>query len=103
VGLQLGTTESCSQIKHSALTQAINSPITLVEYFDVYDIDKYDAIIRTVFMHAHGTSVDFEHNIVQFKSVPYEADLYLQEHQFSAVEKRHYSITKVFSLRRGRK
>jgi hypothetical protein len=108
VGLQLGTTGSRSQIKHGALAQAIYGPITSVEYFDVYDIDRYDAIIGTVFMRAHGISVDFEHNVVRVKGVPYttltpEADLYLQERRFSAVEKRHRSITKVFSSQKGEK
>jgi hypothetical protein len=64
VGLQLDTTGSCSQIKHGALAQAIYSPISAVKYFDVYDIDRYDAIIGTVFMRAHSISVDFEHNVV---------------------------------------
>jgi hypothetical protein len=108
IGLQLGTTGSRSQIKHGALAQTSYGPISSVEYFDVYDIDRYDAIIGTVFMRTHGISIDFEHNVVRVKGVPYttlspEADLYLQERRFSAVEKHHRTIASAFPSKKGEK
>jgi hypothetical protein len=84
ISVQLGTTGPCSQIKYGTHIQCEYGPIKTVEYFDIYDIDKYDAIIGSVFMRAHNISINFEYDVVRVNGVPHKtltlkANIPLQE------------------------
>ncbi|KAF9254781.1 hypothetical protein L218DRAFT_1042359, partial [Marasmius fiardii PR-910] len=37
------------------------------EYFDIANIDHYDAVVGTVFMRRHGIILDFEKDIIRMK------------------------------------
>jgi hypothetical protein len=37
------------------------------EYFDVVNLDRFDAIMGTKYMRKHGISLDFEHNVIRIK------------------------------------
>ncbi|KAF8241016.1 hypothetical protein L208DRAFT_1230055 [Tricholoma matsutake] len=64
VPLQLGTVGSCSKINFGLFTDFEISEIKNTHYFDVANIDRYDAILGTVFMRKHGIVLDFEHDKV---------------------------------------
>ncbi|KAJ3757378.1 hypothetical protein EV360DRAFT_46142 [Lentinula raphanica] len=75
VTLQLGTKGSRSRISFGCVT-----PYTLKggkvgdvagkDYFDVANIDRYDAVVGTVFMRKHGIALDFQHNSIRLKGKP---------------------------------
>ncbi|KAF8223149.1 hypothetical protein L208DRAFT_1228480, partial [Tricholoma matsutake] len=67
VPLQLGTVGSHSKINFGLFTDFEISEIKNTHYFDVVNIDRYDAILGTVFMRKHGIVLDFEHDEVQVK------------------------------------
>lgn len=68
IGLQLGTKGSKTQINYGArATMRIGSTVT-ERYFDVVDIDRYDAILGTVFCNEYGATLDFARHEVRFGS-----------------------------------
>lgn len=60
VVLQLGTVGSRAKINFGTTTKVKTTGFTGTEYFDVVNIDKYDAIIGTLFMHRNQVVLDFE-------------------------------------------
>ncbi|PBK86365.1 hypothetical protein ARMGADRAFT_859250, partial [Armillaria gallica] len=60
VVLQLGTVSSCAKINFSTTTKVKTMGFTSMEYFNVVNIDKYDAIIGTLFMHRNWVVLNFE-------------------------------------------
>jgi hypothetical protein len=68
VPLQLGTAGSRSKINYGVNTHIVYGPIKTDHYFDVINIDRYDAILGTLFMRKHGIVLDFELNQVRRKN-----------------------------------
>jgi hypothetical protein len=64
VPLQLGTAGSRSKINYGVNSHIEYGPIKTDHYFDVINIDRYDAILGTTFMRKHGIVLDFELNQV---------------------------------------
>jgi hypothetical protein len=63
VPLQLGTVGSCSMINFGAKAHLQVGPINDNDvYLDIINIDRYDMIIGTPFMHKHGLVLDFGMN-----------------------------------------
>ncbi|KAI0349184.1 hypothetical protein OH77DRAFT_1415453 [Trametes cingulata] len=86
VGLQLGTKGSRTKINFGAQAEIALGAVRKAQYFDVVDIDKYDAILGTVFCRQHGIVLDFARDrvLVGNHSIP----LFKEEESVSA-PKRH--------------
>jgi hypothetical protein len=67
VPLQLGTVGSCSKINFGLFTDFEIGGVENTHYFDVVNIDRYDAILGTMFMRKHGIVLDFERDKVCVK------------------------------------
>ncbi|KAF8225459.1 hypothetical protein L208DRAFT_1306250 [Tricholoma matsutake] len=67
VPLQLGTIGSHLKINFGLFTDFEIGEIKNTHYFDVVNIDRYDAILGTIFMRKHGIVLDFEHDKVRIK------------------------------------
>ncbi|KAF8219179.1 hypothetical protein L208DRAFT_1342491, partial [Tricholoma matsutake] len=65
--LQLGTVGSRSKINFGLFTNFEISGVVNTHYFDVVNINRYDAILGTVFMRKHGIVLDFERDEVHIK------------------------------------
>ena len=71
VNLQLGTVGSRSHINYGAFTSVKYASISAEkEYVDVVNIDRYDAVLGTVFMRKYGISLDFEKGVVCIRGTP---------------------------------
>jgi hypothetical protein len=70
VPLQLGTVGSCSKINFGLFTEFKLGKTEGKHYFNVVNIDRYDAILGTVFMRKHGISLDFDLDEVRVKEKP---------------------------------
>ena len=58
--IQLGTRGSQSKINFGTKTCIKYGHINMRHYFDIVNINRYDVIVRTVFMRKHGIILDFE-------------------------------------------
>jgi hypothetical protein len=67
VPLQLGMVGSHSKISFGLFTNFKIGEISGKHYFDVVNIDRYNAILGTVFMRKYGVVLDFEHDEVHIK------------------------------------
>ncbi|KAF8221663.1 hypothetical protein L208DRAFT_1326609 [Tricholoma matsutake] len=67
VPLQLGTVGSHSKINFRLFTDFEIGEIKNTHYFNVVNIDRYDAILGTVFMRKHSIVLDFERDKVCVK------------------------------------
>ncbi|KAJ7573831.1 hypothetical protein C8J56DRAFT_1065528 [Mycena floridula] len=67
MNVALGTVGSRSKINFGTYCNVKYGPIDSKEYWDVLNIDRYDAIVGTVFMRQHGIALDFKHNIIRVK------------------------------------
>ncbi|KAF8222921.1 hypothetical protein L208DRAFT_1107563, partial [Tricholoma matsutake] len=67
VPLQLGTIGSRSKINFGLFTDFEIGEIKNTHYFDVVNIDRYDAILGTIFMRKHGIVLDFKRDEVHVK------------------------------------
>jgi Reverse transcriptase (RNA-dependent DNA polymerase) len=67
VPLQLGTVGSCLKINFRLFTNFTIGEVEKTHYFDVVNIDRYDAILGTVFMRKHSIILDFECDEVRVK------------------------------------
>ncbi|KAJ7575439.1 hypothetical protein C8J56DRAFT_1063344 [Mycena floridula] len=67
VNVALGTVGSCSKINFGTYCSVKYGSIDSKEYWDVLNIDRYDAIVGTVFMREHKISLDFEHDVIHIK------------------------------------
>lgn len=72
VGLQLGTKGSRTKINFGAQAEIALGAVRNVHYFDVVDIDKYDAILGTVFCRTYGIVLDFANDrvLIGKQSIP---------------------------------
>ncbi|KAF9257390.1 hypothetical protein L218DRAFT_1006255 [Marasmius fiardii PR-910] len=74
VTLQLGTKGSRSKINHGCISKYTltthDRPIQMKGYFDVANVDRYDAVVGTVFMRRHGISLNFEDDSIRIKGKP---------------------------------
>ncbi|KAF7314759.1 Retrovirus-related Pol polyprotein from transposon 412 [Mycena kentingensis (nom. inval.)] len=57
VPLQLGTSGSRSKINHGVRAQVEMGPLRTSEYFDIVNLDRYDAIVGMPFMRKHSVSL----------------------------------------------
>ncbi|KAL0565324.1 hypothetical protein V5O48_016700 [Marasmius crinis-equi] len=68
VTFQLGTKGSRSRITHGCTTKysiPASEPIAGKDYFDIANIDRYDAVVGTVFMRRHGLMLDFKRDKIR--------------------------------------
>ncbi|KAJ3910824.1 hypothetical protein F5877DRAFT_86968 [Lentinula edodes] len=75
VTLQLGTKGSRSRISYGCTSKyrligGKHGDIEGTDYFDIANIDRYDAVLGTVFMRKHGIALDFENNVIRMHSKP---------------------------------
>ena len=68
--LQLGTVGSHAKFNYGMTMQMAYSGICEDVYYDIINIDRYDAIMGTQFMHRHGIQLDFDKGLVLVKGVP---------------------------------
>ncbi|KAF4599313.1 hypothetical protein EYR40_006405 [Pleurotus pulmonarius] len=64
VPLQLGTVGSSASIQFGTYSRVLFGGIDSREYFDVANIDRYDVILGTPWMHKHGISLDFVNRVI---------------------------------------
>jgi hypothetical protein len=67
VPLQLGTVRSHLKINFRLFTDFEIGKASGSHYFDVVNIDRYNAIFGIIFMRKHGITLDFNCNEVQIK------------------------------------
>ncbi|OJT08314.1 hypothetical protein TRAPUB_792 [Trametes pubescens] len=67
VVLQLGCSGSRSKISYGTWVPIPFGPITDTMYFDIVNLDRYDCVIGTPFMNAHGIKLDFEQRAIIVK------------------------------------
>jgi hypothetical protein len=60
VPLQLGTSGSRSKINYGVHTNIVYGSVDTNHYFNVININRYDAVLGTLFMRKHGIVLDFE-------------------------------------------
>ncbi|EIW51432.1 uncharacterized protein TRAVEDRAFT_101573, partial [Trametes versicolor FP-101664 SS1] len=65
--LQLGCSGSRSKINYGTWVPLQFGPIAQTMYFDIVNLDRYDCVIGTPFMNAHGISLDFEQRAIIVK------------------------------------
>ncbi|KAJ3739824.1 hypothetical protein DFH05DRAFT_1585348 [Lentinula detonsa] len=77
VTLQLGTKGSHSRITFGCTSRyrilgGKHGDVTGKDYFDIANVDRYDAVLGTVFMQKHGIALDFERNVIRLsgKEIP---------------------------------
>ncbi|KAJ7230577.1 hypothetical protein GGX14DRAFT_384501 [Mycena pura] len=70
ITLQLGTAGSRSKINHGMKAPMQYGSIKTTEYFDILNLDRFNAIIGTKFMCKHGIALDFETNTIRISGVP---------------------------------
>ncbi|KAJ8463661.1 hypothetical protein ONZ45_g17500 [Pleurotus djamor] len=69
VPIQLGTVGSGSQIQFGTELRIQVGPVDKVEYMDVLNIDRYEAILGTPFMRKYGVVQDFKNNKLTINGV----------------------------------
>ncbi|KAK0223799.1 hypothetical protein IW262DRAFT_1268716 [Armillaria fumosa] len=75
VTLQLETVGSRSKINFRTMVEMELAGLTLMEYVDVVNIDWYNLLVGTPFMHRHGVVLDFECNCVCINGVDIPAEV----------------------------
>ncbi|KAI0670219.1 hypothetical protein C8Q78DRAFT_975219 [Trametes maxima] len=87
VRLQLGTKGSHTKINFGVQAEIVLGPVWTQQYFDVVDIDKYDAILGTMFCRKHRIVLDFTRDrvFIGTQSIP----LFKEEQDTGKVTKRH--------------
>ncbi|KAF7329543.1 Retrovirus-related Pol polyprotein from transposon 412 [Mycena kentingensis (nom. inval.)] len=65
VPLQLGTVGSRSKINHGMKARVCYGQIESEEYFDIVNLDRYDAIIGIPYMRKHGLVLDLEADVIR--------------------------------------
>ncbi|KAF8237725.1 hypothetical protein L208DRAFT_1246154 [Tricholoma matsutake] len=74
VPLQLGTVGGRSKINFGLFTNFEIGGVVNTHYFNVVNIDRYDAILGTMFMRKHGIVLDFELDEVHRRAEIEEVD-----------------------------
>ena len=67
IGIQLAVTGSKSVINYGANATIKYKGRELKEYFNIINIDYYDAILGTPFLRTHKVIIDFVNNCVRLK------------------------------------
>ena len=67
IGIHLAVTGSKSVIDYGANTTIKYEGRELKEYFDIINIDYYDAILGTPFLRKHEVIIDFMNNCLRLK------------------------------------
>ncbi|KAF7311776.1 Transposon Tf2-12 polyprotein [Mycena indigotica] len=70
VVLQLGTAGSKAKINHGTFVKVQYGPLRSEQYFDIVNLDRFDAIIGTKYMREHKISLDFEMDTVRIQGQP---------------------------------
>ncbi|KAJ3991734.1 hypothetical protein F5050DRAFT_1580899 [Lentinula boryana] len=77
VMLQLGTKGSRSRITFGCTSRyrilgGKHGDVTGKDYFDIANVDQYDAVLGTVFMRRHGIALDFDRDVIRLsgKEIP---------------------------------
>lgn len=91
IPLQLGTVGSSASIQFGAYTRASFGTIESKEYFDIANIDRYDVILGTPWMHKHGVSLDFANRVIRIGDGSYSS---LTEGEESTEMARRHAIRK---------
>jgi hypothetical protein len=87
ITLQLGTAGSRSKVNHGTIVSAEYELLKNNEYFDIVNLDRFDAIIGTKYMRKHGISLDFEYNTVRVRGKP--TFTLTEQEETSEVERRN--------------
>ncbi len=88
VVLQLRTVGSRSRINFGTKSNIVSEGYTGPGYFDVVNIDKYDIIIGTPFMHEQGVVLDFETKCVRIGTVTIPGRI-IDGEEADAIARRH--------------
>lgn len=91
--IQLGTVGSRAKITHGALLKIHMAGCDVEMYADICNLDRYDMIMGTPFMHAHNVVLDFAAmtvivNGVPIPAVPYPGDVDPRLHRGRASDRR---------------
>ncbi|PBK85236.1 hypothetical protein ARMGADRAFT_942278, partial [Armillaria gallica] len=76
VVLQLGTVESHMKINFGTMSKVRMTGFCGMEYFDIVNMDKYDVIIRTPFMHRNHVILNFDKKQVIINRQPIVEELF---------------------------
>ncbi|KAF9261869.1 hypothetical protein L218DRAFT_868850, partial [Marasmius fiardii PR-910] len=72
VTFQLGTKGSHSHVTYRCTTSygisLLKETIKHCDYFDIANVDRYDAVVGTVFMHRHSIILDFKENVIKMNN-----------------------------------
>lgn len=81
VTLQLGTVGSRSKINFGMMANMELAGLNTQEYVDIVNIDRYDLLMGTPFMHRHNIVLDFEKKCVSINGVDIPAEVILSNGQ----------------------
>ncbi|KAF9254412.1 hypothetical protein L218DRAFT_796356, partial [Marasmius fiardii PR-910] len=62
--LQLGTVGSKAKFNYGTIVDTSYASIDDQPYFDIINIDRYNAIVGTYFMCKHGIQLDFKNDCI---------------------------------------
>lgn len=88
VTLQLGTVGSRSKINYGTFETISMDGFNEKEYFDIMNLDRYDIVVGTPFMHKHGVILDFENDKVIINGVAIPA-ISLEGEEAERIARRH--------------
>ncbi|KAK0479000.1 hypothetical protein EDD18DRAFT_1364444 [Armillaria luteobubalina] len=94
VTLQLGMVGSRSKINFGMIADMELVGLTINEYINVVNIDRYDLLIGTPFMHQHNVMLDFEQNCIHINGTEIPAEVIptttnihdARQHRLTAIE-----------------
>ncbi|KIK69856.1 hypothetical protein GYMLUDRAFT_236323 [Collybiopsis luxurians FD-317 M1] len=69
MSLQLGTVGSKAKFNYGTVTEVILGDNKMKTYFDIVNIDKYDAIFGIWWMREHNVRLDPKHNVIYIDSI----------------------------------
>ncbi|KAJ6464214.1 hypothetical protein DFH09DRAFT_1346924 [Mycena vulgaris] len=87
ITLQLGTAGSRSKINHGTIAPVKYDALATEEYWDIVNLDRFDAIVGTKYMRKHGISLDFEYNTIRIRGQP--STTLSEKEESSEVERRN--------------
>ncbi|KAF9255110.1 hypothetical protein L218DRAFT_810614, partial [Marasmius fiardii PR-910] len=72
VTFQLGTKGSRSRVTYGCTTSygisLLKETVKHRDYFDIANVNRYDAVVGTVFMRRHGIILDFKENVIKMNN-----------------------------------
>ncbi|KAK0207826.1 hypothetical protein IW262DRAFT_1302486 [Armillaria fumosa] len=75
ITLQLGTVQSCSKSNFGTMAKINMAGTKSTEYVNVVNIDWYDLLVGTPFMHQHGIVLDFEWKCISINGTNIPAEI----------------------------